>query len=169
MGKRVLLLLLAGVAAGCSSSELDVSTYGAGAGALAVGEVCIPTDEASPEFAGYATGEVNIATLDPQCASSVCLTYHFQGRVTCAEGNAGPAECYTPAGEQVTASVPPQAPDTPPEEHVYCSCRCHGPTELGPFCECPSGMKCELLVPYYGGEEPEDPLYSSSGAYCVKQ
>jgi hypothetical protein len=165
----MLLLLLAGSTAGCSGSDVEVLTYGEGAGALRIGEVCIPTDEGSPEFAGLSIGEVNVTMFDPQCASGVCVARDFQGRVTCPDGNLGQGqECFTPAGEQVSVDVRPHAPQTRPEDHVYCSCRCGGPSELAPFCDCPSGMKCDQLVPDSIGWRV-DPLLSGAGAYCVKE
>lgn len=161
------VLLLAASAAGCSGSDVEVLTYGAGA--LRVGQVCIPPDEASPSFAGFSVGEINVTRFDPQCASGVCLAHDFQGRVTCPDGNLGrDEECFTPAGEQVSVDVRPHAPRAPPEDHVYCSCRCGGPRELEPFCDCPNGMKCDQLVPY-SVLESVDPLLSGAGAYCVKE
>jgi hypothetical protein len=166
MGKHALLLLLAAGVTNCSGSDVrEVLTYGEGAGALRIGEVCIPPDEAFPEFAGFSVGEVNVTMFDPQCASGVCLAHDFQGRVTCPDGNLGQGEeCFTPAGEQVSVDVRPHAPRTRPKDHVYCSCRCGGPRELAPFCDCPSGMKCDQLVPYEGVAAP----FSGAGAYCVK-
>lgn len=166
MGKPAFLILLAGSAAGCSGSDVEVLTYGAGQGALGVGDLCIPMDEASPQFQGF-NGGVELTIIDPQCSSGACLAHEFQGRVTCPDGNVGPEECFTPAGEQVTVEVRPHALRSRPEDHVYCSCRCGGPRELAPFCECPRGMSCELLVPYSYGQR-EEPL-SGAGSYCVKQ
>lgn len=167
MGKPALLLLLVGGAAGCSGSDVEVLTYGAGVGALAVGEVCIPMDEASPEYAGASIGEVHVTFFDSQCSSGTCLAHDFQGRVTCPDGNLGRGEeCFTPAGEQVSVDVRPHAPRTRPEDHVYCSCRCGGPPEHAPFCDCPSGMRCDELVPY---GVTESVAFFGAGAYCVKE
>jgi hypothetical protein len=131
-----------------------------------LGAPCVPEDELDPSFSGFSEGEINISSRDPQCAAGTCLGLHFQGRVTCPEGNADGATCLTPDGDPVTASVKPTLPDRPAAEAVYCSCRCGGPLGSGPFCACPSGMVCQLLF--------DAPALASvaqasiSGSYCVK-
>jgi hypothetical protein len=135
-----------------------------GPDAIGLGDVCVPADEAWPTFSGFSSGEVNIATEDAQCASRLCLVNHFQGRVTCPDGNLDGGECYTPLGERVNVAVQPALPESPAEESVICSCRCDGPRGQGPFCDCPSGMACEPLV---SGSGPE--FAGFAGSYCVWQ
>lgn len=170
MGKHalllLLLLLLAAGAASCSSSDEEVLTYGVGPGALRMGELCIPYEETFPEYSG-SRGEIYVSHTDRQCASGFCIAYEFHGRVTCPDGNAGPAECFTPAGDLVTASVPPNPLRTRPEDHVYCSCPCGGPPQLAPFCECPRGMKCKLLSAH--DYTTVDPIDLRADSFCVKQ
>jgi hypothetical protein len=130
--------------------------------AIGLGDACVPTDEAWPTFPGFSSGEINLATEDPQCKSKLCLVNHFQGRVSCPEGNLTGGECYTPLGERVNVPVQPALPESPAEDSVICSCRCDGPPGQGPFCDCPSGMACESLVPGGGPEFDE-----FEGSYCV--
>lgn len=127
-------------------------------------EVCIPLDEDFPEFPGFSREEVNLATGDAQCRSLVCLSDHFQGRVSCPEGNQDGGVCLTPLGEEVAAEVPPQLPERPAEDAVFCSCRCDGPGS-GPFCDCPRGMFCEERIPERGLGDDEQ----YAGSYCVKR
>jgi hypothetical protein len=129
----------------------------------ALGDLCIQGDEDFPEFSGYTLGEVNLSTRDLQCRSEACLVDHFQGRVTCPEGNQDGAVCLTPLGEVVTTSVLPQLPERPAEDAVYCTCRCDGPRGAGPFCDCPDDMLCEER--FSGGPE----LLDVAGSYCVKR
>jgi hypothetical protein len=130
---------------------------------LGLGDMCVLGDEDLPDFAGFSEGEINIATGDPQCASGVCLSNRFQGRVTCPEGNLDGGDCLTPLGELVTVPVQPNLPDRPAEERVICSCRCGGLSPDGPFCDCPRGMTCEPLITPRGQRESD----SGEGSYCV--
>lgn len=167
MGKRTILMLLVS-AAGCSDPAMvEVLTFGTGPNARVFGEMCIPMDESWTDFSGYSRGEVSVWEFDPQCATGVCLINDFQGRVSCPRGNLGADECYTPEGELVSVDVRPNMLDISAEDYVYCSCRCGGPSELAPFCECPRGTTCEPLVPHTS-VLPERTI-SGSGSYCVKQ
>lgn len=132
----------------------------------AVGDLCIPTDDDFTMFGGFSVGEVNIATGDSQCRSQVCLVNHFQGRAGCPEGNLDGGECLTPLGEVVTVPVEPQLPERPPEDTIYCSCRCDAPPGIGPLCDCPRGMVCEELLP--GGSSFSESEREVVGSYCVK-
>lgn len=144
---------------GQSSARISDSPEGLGA-------PCVPEDEKEASFAGFSEGEINISSRDPQCASGTCLVLHFQGRVTCPDGNADGGVCLTPAGDEVTARVKPGLPDRPAAQAAYCSCHCGGPLGSGPFCACPSGMVCQLLLdaPAQASVDPT----SISGSYCVK-
>ena len=64
----------------------------------------------------------------------------------------------------VAVPVPPQLVNRPPEESVYCSCRCEGPAGQGPFCACPDGFECAKLVDAYGTEGGAQ----VAGSYCIK-
>src|SRR6185295_9404474 len=55
-----------------------------------VGDPCTPEDEYNPEFAGFKVTEENIESRSFQCATRICLVNHFQGRVSCPQGQ-GPA------------------------------------------------------------------------------
>jgi hypothetical protein len=134
-----------------------------------VGDPCVPEDEYSPLFPGFALTEVNVESRAFSCETRICLVNHFQGRVTCPLGQedpavAGAAECTIPdTGEPVTRAVPAWDLDRPADRAVYCSCRCAGPDPLANYCECPSGFSCRDLVPdlRLGNEQ-------LIGSYCVK-
>jgi hypothetical protein len=125
-----------------------------------VGDPCITADESSPDWTGAALGEVNIETDGASCgAGLVCLASHFQGRVTCPEGQASASgDCVTSNGEPLRVPVQPQLASSPADERVVCSCRCAGPGSGGDFCTCPSGMRCETLI---GAGSPY------AGSYCT--
>jgi hypothetical protein len=165
----VWLGLLAGALSAVACFEplvREAFTYGPGGSrpdSLGLGEGCIPLDEDYATFSGFSEGEINIATGDPQCASRVCLSNRFQGRVSCPEGNLDGGECFTPLGERVTVPVSPQLADRSAEERVICSCRCDGEPGDGPFCDCPSGMTCEPLVP----PRSSGSSGQGEGSYCA--
>ncbi|HVR20137.1 MAG TPA: hypothetical protein VMS65_10585 [Polyangiaceae bacterium] len=95
---RILQLTLAAFAA-----------YGAlGCESGGVGAPCIPEDEYSQEFSGFALQEVNVESRSFQCETRVCIVNHFQGRVSCPYGQlesdlAKPttdrARCRVPGGD----------------------------------------------------------------------
>jgi hypothetical protein len=130
-----------------------------------LGDACIPEDDDYPTFAGFSVYEVSISTGDARCATGTCLVDRFQGRASCPDGNVDGGECFTPSGALVTVDVEPHLPDRPAAEVVLCSCRCGGPAEFGPFCECPGDMRClELEGPYDG-----DGTDNGQGSYCVRR
>jgi hypothetical protein len=62
-------------------------------------------DEDSRDFPGYAASEVNLEDHSPDCATRLCLAYHFRGRVSCPYGQAGGSQgCTTPSGAPVTVA-----------------------------------------------------------------
>ncbi len=154
---------------GCDPLMREVFTSAPGGSspddAIGLGEVCVPTDESFGYFSGFTIGEINLSLRDPQCATGTCLVEHFQGRVTCPDGNLSGGECFTPLGERVTEPVQPQLAARPPEDSVYCTCRCDGPAEYAPFCDCPSDMVCELSIESGGLTSPGPDR--GEGSYCV--
>lgn len=127
-----------------------------------IGLPCVAEDELFATFSGFNVGEVNIAET-PACGlGNVCLVHNFQGRVSCESGQVeGGQGCFTPLGEAVTVAVAPQLPARSPAEAVICSCRCDAPF-AGDYCTCPSGMRCEELIPSQG-----DATRDFAGSYCV--
>jgi hypothetical protein len=129
----------------------------------ALGASCVPSHENATDFSGFSVYEVSVH--ENGCtADQVCLVNHFQGRVTCPNGQTNALATIDPPcktssdGEPVTAPVMPwlvarQAPDT-----VYCSCRCDG----GGGCVCPRGYSCLALE-----LNPTLSSADSSGSYCV--
>jgi hypothetical protein len=132
----------------------------------ALGEACIPQDEDFPSFSGFVSEELNLSSRDAQCRSGSCLVDHFQGRVSCPQGNQDGNVCRTPLGERVSVSVAPQLPGRPAEAAVYCTCRCDGPPGTGPLCACPTDMSCEPRID--GSGYLDDPQVEYVGSYCVK-
>jgi len=132
----------------------------------AIGEACIPSNEAVASFSGFHNTEVSVEIGSRQCSSGLCLANHFKGRVTCPYGqdDGDPSQCLTPgSGDPVQVVVNPQDSRRRSMDSVYCSCRCAGPGP-GPFCACPQGFSCTELVDDYG-------LATSSaiaGSYCTK-
>lgn len=144
-----------------------------------VGDPCIPEDEYRPNFSGFSHLEVNVESKSFQCETRVCIAAYFKGRVSCPYvnelGGVPGRQCYIPgtfdpasagAGAiPITAPVEPQFIARPREDAVYCSCRCSGPDKNARYCECPSGYKCENIVPA-GLAKGQAEL---SGGYCVKE
>jgi hypothetical protein len=151
-----------------------------------VGATCVPENEFSPTFPFFSQDETTIDSGSPRCESGVCLVANFRGRVSCPYGQRaagaepgdaskveptlGPDErCYLPgashdAANEITVPVDPQFVGRPPQDTVYCSCRCDGPAGSGPFCQCPDGFACTHLVDERG--EGSDQRFA--GSYCVK-
>lgn len=132
-----------------------------------LGASCLLSDEYRPTFNGYAITEVDIDDRSPICASGVCISNHFQGRVSCPYGQSSDQlsdpRCFLPGSNTpVTVPVDPQLVALPAAEHVICSCRCDGPG-AGPFCTCAAGMECAPLVGDFG--LPGDD--SLVGSYCI--
>jgi hypothetical protein len=58
-----------------------------------VGDQCIPEDEYRQNFAGFKLTEENIESRSFQCKTRICLVNHFQGRVSCPNGQDAPVNC----------------------------------------------------------------------------
>ncbi len=63
-----------------------------------VGDPCTPEDEFRENFAGFDLTEANIESRSFQCQTRLCLVNHFQGRVSCPEGQDTPTNCTDDAG-----------------------------------------------------------------------
>jgi hypothetical protein len=148
-----------------------------------LGAPCTPQDEFSPTFPFFNQDELTIDSGSPGCASSVCLVANFRGRTSCPYGQPatetdpstvdptlGTEErCYLPGAShdpanEITVPVDPQFVGRPPKDSVYCSCRCDGPADSGPFCTCPGGFACTHLVDERGAGS--DTRFA--GSYCIK-
>jgi hypothetical protein len=130
---------------------------------LALGSVCVASEEQYPAFSGFALDEVVVDTGSDACASGICLVEGFQGRVTCPLGSpAGEGACAIPgSGQRVLVEVQSQLIARPPSVASTCSCRCAGPGP-GPFCSCTERQICAPLIADFG--LPGDDL---AGSYCV--
>ncbi len=129
----------------------------------ALGALCVPDDEWAAGFSGYEVNEVNVQDHAPQCDTGICLSNHFQGRVSCPYGQAaGAGECLLPdRSATVTREVKPQLEARQASVASICSCQCdgYGP---GPYCTCPDSMQCEHLVDDLQLGESQ-----LAGSYCI--
>jgi hypothetical protein len=146
-----------------------------------VGDPCIPEDEYQPLFGGFSIDEVNIESRSFQCETRVCLVNHFEGRVSCPEGQSEDGQdgraCLLPgedgrpnregddpADEFVEVPVDPNDPNRSADDAVYCSCRCAGPDPGARYCDCPSGYSCTEIGALDIGRGQEE----LAGSYCIK-
>lgn len=138
-------------------------------GTPGVGDPCTPDDEQQPYFGSYAFTEVNLANGFPGCATGLCLVNHYQGRVSCPQGqSAGDGGCMTtPDGDggtqPVAVPVKPACSNRTAHDSVYCSCRCAGPDPDASYCQCGAGFTCSELV----GLIKEFGL-EYTGSYCIR-
>ncbi len=58
-----------------------------------IGDPCVPEDEYRENFAGFKLTEENIESRSFPCQSRICLVNHFQGRVSCPQGQDVPTPC----------------------------------------------------------------------------
>jgi hypothetical protein len=115
-------------------------------GGAALGAGCVPEPELDKSFLGFGLNEVSVESNTFSCASRICLTHHFQGRVTCPYGQTADGGGYPPAtgctipgtdtpvdgkdskgtfiDPTKQATVEPQCVGRTPGEAVVCSCRC---------------------------------------------
>ena len=164
----------AGGSAGASSGQPGGGGSSAEPGS--VGSSCLLSDEQHPSFSGYRVGEVNLDLRNSECDSELCLGNHFQGRVTCPEGQPAPTStgtlgdervCTVPGSEErLSVAVPAQLPERPAATTVHCSCRCAGPDPSAQYCSCPAGMECAELVGDYGNSGVVD-MADLAGSYCI--
>lgn len=80
-----------------SSALTVVSTLAAvtlvGCPSGGVGDPCTPEDEYKEDFSGFTLQSAFIESRSFQCQTRLCLVNHFQGRVSCPQGQAKPQEC----------------------------------------------------------------------------
>jgi hypothetical protein len=170
------VVLLVAVACSCSSASATHAGGDASADgppAATQGTSCVPSSE------DMATGaadvmQVALDATNATCGSLVCLSNHFQGRVSCPYGQsstrtapAGAMPCSVPgSGAPVTSAVQPQCTNRKAADVVYCSCRCANPngrTDDGAtYCTCDTGFDCQQLVSSTGSNA------NQAGGYCMK-
>jgi hypothetical protein len=170
------IALLVVVACSCSNSSNthpggDASTDAPAPAAQ--GTACVPSSEDMATGAASVM-DVSLDTANATCGSLVCLSNHFQGRVSCPYGQsqtrtapAGAMPCTVPgSGAPVTSAVQAQCTNRKAADTVYCSCRCantNGRTDDGAtYCTCDTGFDCTQLVTSTGSNA------SQAGGYCMK-
>jgi hypothetical protein len=133
------------------------------------GTPCVPDDESHPEFSAFQSGEVVIGEDDECGPREFCIVNHYQGRVSCPEGQTEEQAASNPvctlvgSNDPVTVAVPPELADRPAVDAVYCSCRCDGPPGVTDSCTCPTGFVCTPLIEQVAGMTDD-----YAGSYCVK-
>lgn len=180
------------VANGCGGDGLLGSSSAA---VIGLGDPCTPEPEYDHDGGGAVLTDLGIDLNSTSCVSRVCLSYYFQGRVTCPYGNAKGGQTgtcravpellglytldATPSGElccpqvgdveqrSLTKPVEAQCSGKNALDSVYCSCRC----------DVPAGVDRNLVrlcdcpsgfacLPIL--ENPALPI-GKRGSYCVKQ
>jgi hypothetical protein len=63
-----------------------------------IGDPCTPEDEQNAQFPGFNLSEAYIESSSFQCATRICLSNHFQGRVSCPLGQPDTKNCSGPGG-----------------------------------------------------------------------
>lgn len=152
----------------CLLGLLGLVAITPGCPAEGIGDPCVPEDEYSPTFSGFAITEVSTESRSFSCQSRLCLVNRFRGRVSCPYGQElaaqGDARCSLPgSADPVSAPVAPQLLDRRAQDAVFCSCRCDGPDPSARYCECPSGFSCSQVVPELSLGRAQLP-----GSYCVR-
>ncbi len=109
-----------------------------------VGDPCTPEDEYSSTFAGFNVDEENIESRSFQCATRICLVNHFQGRVSCPQGQNG-ADLVQCKGPSDTTSCPTGKQCT--QSEVYSpTCTTCTAAETAQGCvaqPCPNNLICD--------------------------
>jgi hypothetical protein len=136
-----------------------------------VGDQCTPEDEYDTQFAGFKVAEENIESRSFQCSTRICLVNHFQGRVSCPEGQSasqitscnGPSDttsCDTAAGEQCVASQV-FAPACSGSSGCPTGTTCNNVSQL---CECNTDQTINGVTFFC---EPSDPGCTGTGCSQV--
>jgi hypothetical protein len=84
---------LLGLAAVAAISALPASCQSGG-----VGDPCTPEDEYNAQLPGFNLSEAYVESRSFQCSTRICLSNHFQGRVSCPFGQAATTNCSGPGG-----------------------------------------------------------------------
>jgi hypothetical protein len=133
-----------GVGGFCMAATLATMLAGCPSGG--VGDPCVPEDEYKENFSGFKVTEENIESRSFQCQTRICLVNHFQGRVSCPNGQGAPVTCSGPndnsctGGQTCTQSVVANP----------CTAQTECPVTGGYVCE---GGYCKVFV----CSTPDDP------------
>ncbi len=108
---RISLLLAAAIGA---------SFIGSNCGGSGVGDPCVPEDEYTTTFSGFAVSEVNVESRSFQCLTRVCLVNHFQGRASCPYGQTDDLAKKCAPGSTDPAFTGACGDETKPEHRGSC-------------------------------------------------
>ena len=139
MTRSILCGLLALVSVG-ALGVLPVACQSGG-----VGDPCTPEDEYSNQFPGFKVSEENIESRSFQCSTRICLVNHFQGRVSCPQGQDGTA-LISCLGTDDTTTCPAGKSCVPSQIYAPNCTICDG---TDPNCQavaCPSPLQCDATL-----------------------
>jgi hypothetical protein len=121
-----------------------------------VGDPCTPEDEYDPSFSGFKVTEENIESRSFQCQTRICLVNHFQGRVSCPQGQGERTFCPTSTDTSMCkpgeSCVEASGSETPcdPSDKTNSACGGGVCNAKGKFCECvpggcPQNYECDAV------------------------
>ncbi|HEU4577685.1 MAG TPA: hypothetical protein VFS67_05495 [Polyangiaceae bacterium] len=129
------------------------------AGSSRVGQACGPLDADTPPLV---LGDVQLQQ-DARCgAGNTCLMRSPAATDCRASSSTAAVECTREGVDLIP--VPPLVSPEPVWQQNVCTCRCDGNARDADYCSCPSGMRCELLIPSSGANAAARPYV---GSYCV--
>jgi hypothetical protein len=129
--------------------------------ARGVGAACGLAGEAAVN--GVIIGDVELRS-DPRCGAANSCLLRAPRANPCRPGSTSDVfGCASSDFDDFVAVPPPLVPE-PSWQSGVCTCRCDGtPTDLD-YCSCPSGMRCEPVIPSAGVNAAARPYV---GSYCV--
>lgn len=111
-----------------------------------IGDPCTPEDEYNTQFAGFKVEQENIESRSFQCATRICLVNHFQGRVSCPQGQDTPTGCNGATDtEDNTCKTKTGNQDAKCIESQTFAPTCNVCDGTDPNCQpsgCPDGLTC---------------------------
>lgn len=147
------VVALAGLQLGCPSGN--------------IGDPCIPEEEYRENFAGFSLTEENIESRSFQCKSRICLVNHFQGRVSCPNGQGEPRHCTNDGECQLPDTCKDAGVVAPPCDPAACGSdgadpnNCNHPDatndacggrvcdQAGRYCKCAVQTDCPAIGDYF--------------------
>ena len=119
-----------------------------------VGDPCTPEDEYNTQFPGFKVQEENIESRSFQCSTRICLVNHFQGRVSCPQGQSlsdiqpcnGPTDTSCGAGATCVESQT-LAPE--------CTCDPHKTGDCDAACSGIQGTTCDPTLKVCGCKQSQ--------------
>jgi hypothetical protein len=140
MTRSILCGLLALVSVG-ALGVLPVACQSGG-----VGDPCTPEDEYSNQFPGFKVSEENIESRSFQCSTRICLVNHFQGRVSCPQGQDGTALKSCNGTDDATTCAASGKTCTLSQTYAPACTVCDGTDMSCVPTACPSPLQCDASL-----------------------